>query len=573
MAERGGNMIEVLSVENMRKSDAATIASGTPGRELMMRAARGVFGAVRWKAPVAIVCGSGNNAGDGYALALLLHEAGTDCTLIRSSEKFSDDGQYYFDRCMSSSIHGSPSVGSDAKSTSGIKSLRWFDGDDDIDLSGYGTVVDCLLGTGFKGEVKPHLARIIERINSSGAYVVSVDINSGLNGDTGLGDTYVCSDLTVSVGSFKPGHFLNMAKDAMASKVNIDIGISPVDSPYKLIEEEDVRAFFPKRLNHSNKGTYGYTTLIGGSTRYSGAIRLAYLANAAMRSGAGVVKVALPSSLVHDVTPHILESTLFPLSEKLRSNGKSENDVASHIHESTNFPPAEAANLGKGSTEVADILPAQDLEVAYVASEIDELISNVKTVAFGMGIGTGAGAKAILEHLLEVYTGTLIVDADGLTLLSGLDREQIKNRSCDLILTPHIKEFSRLTGLTISEINEDPVKEAGRYASDTGAIVLLKGASTIVTDGVNVYITDRGCHGMATAGSGDVLSGVASAVCSAKSAELKAADKIARQDMLCLGAAVAAFINGAAGELAEKEYGSISMIAGDTVSMLPKVLN
>lgn len=561
MAERGGNMIEVLSVENMRKSDAATIASGTPGRELMMRAARGVFGAVRWKAPVAIVCGSGNNAGDGYALVLLLHEAGTDCTLIRSSEKFSDDGQYYYDRCISSATHDSPDVASVTSNTgpnsssindsslsgSGIKSLRWFDGDDDIDLSGYGTIVDCLLGTGFKGEVKPHLAQIIERINSSGAYVVSVDINSGLNGDTGLGDTFVRSDLTVSVGSFKPGHFLNMAKDAMASKVNIDIGISPVDPPYKLIEEEDVRAFFPKRLNHSNKGTYGYTALIGGSTRYSGAIRLAYLANAAMRSGAGVVKVALPSSLVHDVTPHILESTIFPLSETDHS--------------------------GKGSDEVADTLPAQDREVAYVASEIDELISNVKTVAFGMGIGTGAGAKAILEHLLEVYTGTLIVDADGLTLLSGLEEEKIRNRSCDLILTPHIKEFSRLTGLTISEINEDPTAAAKRYASDTGAIVLLKGASTIVTDGVNVYITDRGCPGMATAGSGDVLSGVASAVCSAKSAELKAADKIARQDMLCLCAAVAAFINGAAGELAEKEYGSISMIAGDTVSMLPKVLN
>ncbi len=503
-------MIDVLSVDNMRRSDAATIAAGTPGRELMMRAARGVYDAVMsangWKEPVAIVCGSGNNAGDGYALALLMHEAGKKCTIFCVYDRFSDDGKYYYDKCVDAGVP--------------IEKLT-LDDDSYVNLSGFKTVVDCLLGTGFKAAPRAELVSAIDAINNSGAYVVSVDINSGLNGDTGMAKTCVISDLTVSVGGFKPGHFMNMAKDVMEDKVNIDIGIKSVDEPYKLIESQDVKAALGKRTNFSNKGTYGYTTLIGGSTRYSGAIRLAYMANAAMRSGAGVVKVALPGSLVHDVAAHILESTIFPLSY---------------------------------------ISQAGNDEVSYVPEEIDELTANVKTVAFGMGIGTGEGASKILEHLLHNYKGTLIVDADGLNLLSKVDRESVANSAPALVLTPHIKEFSRLTGLEIEQIQEDPIGHAKEYAKSVGAVMLLKGPSTIVTDGDHVYLTDRGCPGMATAGSGDVLSGIMAAVCS------YVEDK-------CLAAAAAAYINGAAGELASEKYGDISMIASDTVDSIPHIIN
>ncbi|MCR5301895.1 MAG: NAD(P)H-hydrate dehydratase [Lachnospiraceae bacterium] len=523
----------------MRKSDAAAIAAGKPGRVLMKRAAQGVFDAVKWKSPVAIVFGGGNNAGDGYALALLLHESGTKCSLIRTSGKFSEDGKYYYDLCVSS-----------AERASGIEFLEWYEGGSDIDLSGYGTIVDCLLGTGFKGEVRSHLSHVIECINSSEAFVVSVDINSGLNGDTGLADTCVRSDLTVSVGGFKPGHFLNTAKDVIASKINVDIGISPVDPPYKLIEEPDVREILGTRANHSNKGTYGYTALIGGCTRYSGAIRLAYLANAAMRSGAGVVKVALPSALVRDVAPHILESTMFPLSYMIKS-----------------YPTGSYSPLTDKRTETYGADECEDLEVAYVKEQIDELISNVRTVAFGMGIGTGEGAQKILIHLLTKYSGTLIIDADGLSILAKLDRSMVRNSTCNTILTPHLKEFSRLTKLEISEINNDPIGHAKDYAKDTNCVVLLKGPSTIVTDGTDVLLTDRGCPGMATAGSGDVLSGVMSAVCGAKSVAEEKNNKI----LMIRSVAATAFINGAAGELAEKKYGSISMIASDTISMLPYV--
>ncbi len=521
-------MIDILSVENMRKSDAATIAEGTPGTELMMRAARGVFECNRWTAPVAIICGSGNNAGDGYALALLLYEAGIDLTVFCVYDRFSDDGRFYYDK-----LAGTLKTG-DKSGDFGIE--RWSDS---VDLSKFGTVVDCLLGTGFKGEVRSELRSVIEAVNATDAVKISVDINSGLNGDTGMADICVRSDLTVSIGSFKPGHFLNMAKDVMKEKTNCDIGIKPVDEPYKLIEASDIEGVFGKRPNYSNKGTYGYTALIGGSTRYSGAIRLAYLANASMRSGAGVAKVAVPSSIVHDVASQILESTLFPLS--------------CHEVMSTNTQEQPAGDEENG-------IFREDSGVAYVPEEIDELISNVKTVAFGMGIGTGEGAAEILEHLLTKYKGTLIIDADGLTLLSKMDRTIIKNATPKLVLTPHIKEFSRLTGMEISQILEDPTGIAKKYASETGAVVLLKGPSTIVTDGEKVYITDRGCAGMATAGSGDVLSGITAALCCKEGADL------------CLLVSAAAFINGAAGELAEERIGAVSMTAADTAGAIAEVI-
>jgi NAD(P)H-hydrate epimerase len=212
------------------------------------------------------------------------------------------------------------------------------------------------------------------------------------------------------------------------------------------------------------------------------------------------------------------------------------------------------------STNTNDDLNREDFGVAYVPEEIDELVSNVKTVAFGMGIGTGDGASKILEHLIMKFSGTLIIDADGLTILSKTDKDIIGSSKARIVLTPHIKEFSRLSGLEISQILEDPTGHARSYAKECGVVLLLKGPSTIVTDGDRVYITDRGCAGMATAGSGDVLSGIIAAVCSYSE------DK-------CLAAVAAAYINGAAGELAEERVGAVSMIAGDTVAAIPEVIN
>lgn len=489
-------MIPILTVEAMRKSDARTIAEGTPGRELMLRAGKAVFERADWKPPVAVLCGSGNNAGDGYVIARLLHSAGITCNVILLCDRYSEDGAYYLTECREA----------------GVPVRLWETG---MQLAGYNTLVDCLFGTGFHGAVTGAAAEMIDRINESGACVVSVDINSGLNGDSGMAEKCVRSDLTVSVGFFQPGHFLNMAKDVMKEKANCDIGIRPADGHMGLVEKADVTSLFRPRANNAHKGTYGYTALIGGSRRYSGAIRLAGMANAAMRTGAGVVKLAVPDVLWPVVAPAVLEATVFPL----RDNGD---------------------------------------EIVYDEKQFAELTANVRTAAFGMGIGTGEGAAQALARLLETYQGTLIVDADGLTLLARMDQNRIRDAACRLILTPHVKEFSRLTGLEIPEILDSPAAYAEAYAKETGAVVLLKGPATVVTDGERTRIVDTGCPGMATAGSGDVLSGILAAT-AAVVEPLEAA-------------AAAAWINGKAGELAQERFGSVSMTAGDTAACVAETV-
>ena len=204
-----------------------------------------------------------------------------------------------------------------------------------------------------------------------------------------------------------------------------------------------------------------------------------------------------------------------------------------------------------------------DGEFVFNEAELKELTGNVKTVAFGMGIGVSDETSRMLTFLLENCKGRLIIDADGLTILSRLDRQLIADAECDIILTPHIKEFSRLTGQSIDEILKGSVDAAVAYVraikGKGSRVLLLKGPSTIITDGDVTYITDTGCPGMATAGSGDVLSGILSATCTYIPDLTKAV-------------AVGAYINGRAGELAEEEKGAVSMIAGDTVDCIPEVI-
>lgn len=202
-----------VSTEVMRASDKWTIENLVPSKELMARAGRAIFEQVDWKGPVGIICGKGNNAGDGFVVASLLKDHGIDCEIVLLFEDaFSEDGRYFYDKCLEK----------------GIRTVS------EGNYVAYNTILDCIFGTGFKGEVKEPAKSAIEQINASKAYVISADINSGLNGDTGLGDLYVISDLTVSIGTFKYGHFLGNANLAMKNKVNCDIGIKIIGETKEL---------------------------------------------------------------------------------------------------------------------------------------------------------------------------------------------------------------------------------------------------------------------------------------------------------------------------------------------------
>lgn len=263
---------------------------------------------------------------------------------------------------------------------------------------------------------------------------------------------------------------------------------------------EDIKELFQKRKEDANKGDFGKVGILGGSINYSGAVKLASLSLASLRGGCGLVKVIVPKEIVSFVAPALLEQTLFPY----------EN-----------------------------------------VEDIKKIIIDLDAIAVGMGWGFDEKHLSILKYILENFTGNLIIDADGLnTLVDHLDL--FKNTKAHIVLTPHLKEFSRLTNLTIEEINENKIEIAKSFAKENRVILLLKGSTTIVTDGTDVYLTKYGTPGMATSGSDDILSGILAGL-------------LGYQEFNLLTVSAGAIINGLAGEIGTEKHTDISMIARDTI--------
>lgn len=493
-------MKRTVSVETMRRCDAAAIASGISSRELMRRAGEAVFRSYPWKGRTAIVCGTGNNAGDGYVLALYLHQAGISCRLLLLEERFSADGRFYFDQCAEQGI-------------------PWSLCGREVDLSEDSELVDCLFGTGFHGNAEGASAELIRAMNASGKPIISVDINSGMNGDNGLGDPCVRSALTVSVGNRKTGHFLGQAKDVIGKLVNADIGI-PIPEGEEaawLTEAGDFADILKPRPHLSHKGNYGYVGILGGCSEYAGAAKLANLSCSALRAGCGVATLIVPRSLEASVSPYLLESTLA-------------------------------------------LLPDTDGHMLYDPDRLDAVTGRLKALAVGMGWGRSPANREILLHLLGHFQGSLVIDADGLNTLAELGPECLQPVRGRVLLTPHCREFERISGFSMARIAQDPIGTAREYADRHGVCLLLKGACTVVTDGKTVYLVDRGCAGMATAGSGDVLSGILAGL-------------LGYAPVSPLTAACGAYIAGLAGELAEQETNPISMTSSDTVRQIPQAVS
>ncbi len=489
-------MEKIVSARVMRESDSYTCENITDGVTLMRLAGEGIFACREWRGKTAVVCGAGNNAGDGFVVARLIHENGGDVKVFLLSEKFSESGMFYFDECTKLGVK----TGKCTEST---------------DFSGFDTVVDSIFGTGFRGEAQGLASVIIDKINESGAFVVSADINSGLSADSGLSAKCVHSDLTVSIGTYKYGHFLGMAKDVMKAKKNVDIGIEIRGKYALLAEKADFAPLLAPRKNNVNKGTYGYVGIMGGCTEYSGAVKLANMGASALRAGCGVAKLIVPASIAASVAPYLLESTLCPLAGE-----------AGHI--------------------------------LFDKSAIDGAIDRLAALAVGMGWGQSAENAKILEYILAEKALPLVIDADGLNTLAKMDKSVLKSTKCRVVLTPHPKEFERLSGVPVGEASHNPVEYAESFAREYGVILLLKGASTVITDGEKTYICARGSAGMATAGSGDVLSGVLAGL-------------LGYMEYSPLTVALGAYVAGASGEAAACEYTAIGMTAGDTARCIPAV--
>ncbi len=495
--EKKGNFIynvtmrSVIFAKSALEADKKAIDNGTPSLLLMERAARGMRDSHSFVGKSAIVCGSGNNGGDGYALATMLE----GCDVFYIVPPATPDSAHYYTKCLEI----------------GIPVEEYTEGC----LSGYDTIVDCIFGVGLNRPVDGTAAVAIREINDSGAFVMSADVPSGLFADNGQCGECVCADMTVTFSAPKPGHYLNNGIDVCGELKVCDIGTETKADAF-LIEKNDLKSVFHARKRNSNKGTYGYVTIMGGCEKYSGAAKLANMAASAMRVGSGVVKLAVGRSIAHSVSPYLLESTLYPL------------------------PDAEGY-------------------ISFDPAAIGEALLGASAACIGMGMGHGVDTDRVVRYVIENYGGKIIIDADALNAVARMGCDVLNTAKGRVVITPHPGELARLCGCTVAEILDDPVGVAKTFAKRYNVVVLLKGCTTVITDGNTVYLCDKGCPGQATAGSGDVLSGVLCGI-------------LGYCDDLLLSAASATYLCGEAACLTEKEKGSYSMVASDTVSKLHEVI-
>ena len=486
-------MKRILTVEQMRKADAYTIQDkNIPAETLMERAGSALAGLVEntvTRGKVLCVCGGGNNGGDGFVCARLLLGKGYDVTVVCFANRKSE-------LCEKTK---------NAYETAGGKIVETFP------ETAFDLVVDCLLGTGTRGEIKAEYAQAIERINAykaCGAKVVSADIPSGLNGDNGRATVCVNADKTLCIGERKMGVYFGDGIDFSGELVDADIGIElPQDRYVTLIEKQDVARILPRRKRNTHKGTYGKTAIVGGSARFVGAPYLATLG--ALRSGAGYTYLYAPKSTWKGYALHLPEAIVAPIKID-----------------------------GKRSLQA---------------------VLDKQAVAYGMGLGVSKRISDGAKYLLQNYTGKLLLDADAINALAIYEKDNVSRifseKKCEVVLTPHVKEFSRISGQTVEEILDKGAFSAVEFAKAHGVVVVLKNAVTTITDGEEISVNVAGSAGQAKGGSGDALSGVITALMGQGIAPLDSAK-------------AGAYLLGVSATILEREQGQYSMLATDVINGL-----
>jgi len=493
----------------MRSLDAWAIeAKGVPSLELMERAGSQIARIVTTltpNGPVGVVCGKGNNGGDGLVAARHLREQGFDVrlALLWPPEDLSGDARTNAQRLEDAEV----------VTVDGLKSA----------LDGCALIVDALLGTGFEAAPRAPVDAAIDAINELGCPVVSVDVPSGVDASTGeVAGACVRARTTVALQGGKVGLRINPGK-AHAGRVEVvDIGI-PVEEPdapgageVGLIDASALE-LPARRGTDGNKFKSGSVLVVGGSTGLTGAVCLA--GEAAMRAGAGWVRAGVPSSLNEIFEIKLTEVMSLPFAD---SDG--------HL-------AGAAAEQALEATERAD------------------------AVALGPGLGRTKEAFAVARSLIERIECALVVDADGLNALAAAGIELAAAREQPAILTPHAGELARLLQKDSGEVETKRLESARAAAERSRSVVVLKGDDTIVVDGRSgaVGISSGGSPGLATAGTGDVLTGVIAAMLARGLEPFEAA---------CVGVRAHA----GAGRVAAERFGAESVIAGDVVDALPDAL-
>ncbi len=459
--------MNLLTAKQMRELDRTAIEGWhVSGLVLMENAGKATadqieenFGEM-FPGPVTIICGKGNNGGDGYVIARHLLNRGWDvATVVLAGRK---------------DIAGDAKANLDILLKSGAE-LDFVEKETVLEelLEQHqpaGLVVDAVFGTGLSSEVTGDYVKVIDWINSAAEAVVAVDIPSGIDATTGqvLGSA-VFADLTVTFASAKVGHVVYPAVEFVGDLIVTDIGIPKQLADQQTIDHmfinaEAARILLPARPASGHKGTFGHLLLVAGSTGKSGAAALA--AEGGLRAGAGLATLACPAHL----NP-IFETKL---------------------------------------TEVMTVpLPEVDGMVSMQAiADIEALWQERDVFAVGPGLGTGEEIGGLVRRLVRDCPLPMVIDADGLNALAG-HLEVLQERKAATVLTPHPGEMSRLLGCSIVEIEADRIAVARKFACDHGVILVLKGARTVIAEPEGtVFVNGSGNPSLACGGTGDVLTGV-----------------------------------------------------------------
>ena len=485
--------------ERMRATDAWAIQErGIPGLELMERAGRGladVVGEVASSGPVAVVCGKGNNGGDGYVAARLLRDEGREVRALAVApvEELRGDARANAER---------------------VEGIEAFDA---ARLDGCAVAVDALLGTGFAGTPHGPVAEAIAALNAAGLPVVAADVPSGVEAATGVveGET-VRAAATATFAAAKPGLWINPGKSHAGTVRVIDIGIpegAPVDPPeVGLIDDAALLELLPSRSSGWTKFTSGHVLVAGGSRGLTGAPTLA--SEAAQRAGAGYVTACVPASQQPILAGRLLEAMTRAL------------------------PDDDGAHTSAGVDEVL------------------ALAARGGALVVGPGIGRSEGAFAFARELVARAEVAVVLDADGLNAHAG-DLGALTGRSAPTILTPHEGELARLLDVDSGAVQARRLEHVRAAAAAAQAIVLLKGDDTLIARPDGFVAVSPGATGaLATAGTGDVLSGVLAAM-------------LARELDPFAAACAGARLHARAGIHAAHEKGVDGVIARDVIEALP----
>ena len=513
--------MKAITSTQMRELDKiASSEFEIPGFELMRRAGQGVATTVEYLAEKArggdtfiqLIAGRGNNGGDAFAAALFLHEDDfeVEVLLAGSASDVRGDALRHLGKMRAAGI---PLLELPTKES-------WTEALQD---SGTGEiVVDGILGIGVNGPPRGPVSGAIHYINSISEdnLVVSIDVPSGLDADTGEAPgEVVVADITATIGMPKVGLLTQQAIPYVGSVEVLGIGIpaeltANTPSPRHLITGWDVRKTLPRRTRTAHKGTYGHILVIGGSIGYSGAPILA--AQAALRSGAGLVSALIPSSIYAGVAGSTLELMTYP-----------------------------------GQDTTAGSLSADNWKVWA------DRTKDLSAIVIGPGLTRHPDSAVWVKHLLEESQCPLVLDADAINVLAEKPDLIARAAKCPVILTPHPGELARLmkcTGDDIQKNREAAVLEAAKV---TKATVILKGAGTLVAhEGLPLHVNLTGNPGMATAGMGDVLAGLVGGLL---------AQGLSPFDAACSGV----FLHGRAGDNAMWRSSQAALTAGDVIKELP----